>query len=67
MFLLAVFSGILTPTEQVEPWALAWNKNLNEQAIFNNMIKEVMNMIIRNIGWTFLDIMLYGGGNLLKF
>ena len=64
---ISVYNGILQATQENEPWRRAWNRNLREQAIMNNIIKEIMNMIIRNIGWIALDIYLYGGKNLLKF
>ena len=42
-------------------------RNVSEDNFMQQVVKEIMNMIIRNIGWMAVDIMLYGGENLLRF
>ena len=45
-----------------EIWLKAWQKNLKEQNLANNAVKEILNALTRIIGWITLDLVLYGGG-----
>ncbi len=51
----------LTETEESSPFRRAWTRQLGEQAIINNIPKEVLNAFTRVIGWLALDLLLYGG------
>ena len=55
-------SGVeLTETEEESPFRTAWTRQLGEQALINNVPKEVLNSLTRIIGWLTLDVVLYGG------
>jgi len=41
-------------------WTTAWTKNLSNQALYNNCVKEIFNALTRIIGWTAMSLALYG-------
>lgn len=45
-------------------WILAFEKNFGQQNLFNNMVKEALNTVVRNIGWMALNLFFYGGERL---
>lgn len=55
--------------DPVEPgtnvWELAWERNLREQGLINNIVKELLNAFTRIVGWTTLELLLYGGSGLV--
>lgn len=55
----------LTPATADNVWTVAWTRNLSEQSLINNVIKEIFNALTRIIGWLSLELLLYGGGNLI--
>jgi len=61
------FSGLqLDPTQESDPLKTAWERQLREQSLVNNIPKEVLNSATRIIGWATLDFLLYGGRGLLN-
>jgi len=41
-------------------WMTAWQKNLGLQNLFNNIVKEILNSILRSLGWILLGVFVYG-------
>ncbi len=74
----------LSMTSDTDPFRTAWDKNLGEQSIINNIPKEALNSLcrwandhyqnltyfkqnnFRIIGWSTLDLVLYGGNGFGK-
>jgi len=48
------------------PFAFAWMSQLSEQTLINNIPKEILNMAGRVVGWSFLDLVFYGGRALFQ-
>merc|ERR1712172_125726 len=46
--------------EKEATWTKAWTKNLSNQALYNNCVKEIFNAFTRIIGWTAMSLALYG-------
>ena len=40
-------------------WTAAWEKNLDRQTLYNNIVKEVFNSFTRILGWHFISVVLY--------
>lgn len=55
----------LTPATSDNVWITAWEKNLEEQGFYNNMVKEMFNAIARMIGWFTIQMVLYQNQNLI--
>ena len=55
---------ILMPDTDGHIWRDAFEKNFSEQTLINNVVKEVANSLVRNIGWLTLEYILYGGENI---
>merc|ERR1712062_606823 len=47
-------------------WLTAINKNLANQSLYNNVVKEILNGFLRSIGWIVLSLVLYGFDNITK-
>jgi len=46
--------------EEEADWTTSWEKNLSNQSLYNNMVKEIFNALTRIIGWTAMSLALYG-------
>jgi hypothetical protein len=44
-------------------WKNAFESQLSEQRMFDNVANVVSNFFIRVVGWTFLELLLYQGRN----
>merc|ERR1711953_419325 len=40
-------------------WKAAWEKNLQRQTLYNNIVKEVFNSFTRMLGWHLISVVLY--------
>ena len=40
-------------------WKTAWEKQFNEQNLFNNMAGDALKAVLRIWGWLTLDVLLY--------
>lgn len=44
---------------QLDPeadWKAAWEKNLQRQTLYNNIVKEVFNSFTRMLGWHLISV-----------
>ena len=55
----------LTPATSGNVWKSAWEKNLGQQNLLNNVVKEILNAFSRILGWVALDLAFYGTSNLI--
>ena len=55
---------VLTPDSDGNIWYDAFKANLGEQKLLQNVVKEFLNFISRDIGWLSLEMIFYGGANL---
>merc|ERR1719384_1712034 len=45
--------------DPVADWKTAWEKNLQRQTLYNNIVKEVFNSFTRMLGWHLISVVLY--------
>ena len=42
--------------DPVADWKTAWEKNLQRQTLYNNIVKEVFNSFTRMLGWHLISV-----------
>ena len=57
----------LQSAEGTDFWKTAWEKNLSEQNIYNQMVGWPLKAALRVFGWFTLDMLLYGGRTLFNW
>ena len=56
----------LQSAEGTNIWKTAWEKNLSEQNIFNQIVGWPIKAGLRMFGWLTIDMLLYGGRTLFS-
>ena len=55
---------VLTPDSDGNIWFDAVKANIGEQKLLQNVVKEFLNFVSRDIGWLSLELLIYHGQNL---